>query len=57
MYQAGKNKVQFRCVKCKTVSPHKNKCFVCGSDNKVKEIVAEIKQKRDKGQSINIKMR
>lgn len=57
MYQAGKNKMQFRCMKCKTVSPHKNKCFVCGAENKVKEVVAEIKQKRDKGQAINIKMR
>lgn len=56
MYEAGKNKCQYRCTKCKTVSPHNNKCFVCGG-TKIPENVPVIKTRRDKGQAINVKMR
>lgn len=56
-YQAGKNTWQYRCKNCKTVSPHDKRCFVCGSEDKEKEMVPTIVPKRDKGMSINIKMR
>lgn len=56
-YIAGDKKIQYRCNKCKVVSPHNNKCFRCGSTDKTREVVPEIIVKRNKGQSINIKMR
>lgn len=56
-YDGGKNQIQYRCTQCKTVSPHDNACFVCGSTQKTREIVPLIVQKRSKGTSINIKVR
>lgn len=53
-YEEGAKKLQFRCRKCGTVSPHDHRCFRCGSTEKEKVVVAEIVPKRNKGQGINI---
>lgn len=56
-YQAGQNKMQYRCVQCGVVSPHAGECFCCGSSNKRKEVIPEIVRKIPKGQKINISVR
>ena len=55
-YEAGKNSVQYRCRFCRTVSPHQDKCFVCGRTDKVRENVPLIAAARNKGTGINIKV-
>lgn len=55
-YEPGKNSVQYRCKFCRTVSPHDNKCFVCGRTDKIKESVPLIIAARKKGSGINIKV-
>lgn len=53
-YEAGAAKVQYRCNRCGTVSPHDGKCFMCSCTIKTKVVVPEIIPKRNKGQGINI---
>lgn len=53
-YQAGAERLQFRCIKCGLISPHEGKCFRCGSQ-KQRERVPEIVKMRNKGQSISVR--
>lgn len=56
-YEAGENRLQYRCKNCGLVSPHNKPCFRCGCVEKLRSIVPEIVRKAGKGQGINIGVR